>query len=461
MMGTQAKPSTRQLLALSTAIVLFAGTAPLRAEKVAGPNPVTEDRPASPDQPSAADVGEDRDWLDAPDAQSPSEAAKELQDGADWGLHAPVYPPFQEYCRASRVYRSPLLGRLWARGEYLLWGMKGVDLPALVTTSPLGTPEEDAGVLGEPGTSVLFGDETIYDEMRSGGRFTLGWWWDPRQMGGVEVTYFGLPAKALRHHSHGWGNRIVARPYLDVENDQQAAHLVAYPGLLDGSVDVRADTELQGAEVLLRNLVLCRSALRIDLLGGYRYGRLLDRLTIDELAISLDADSGYDVDTIIERYDLFKSTNDFHGGELGLAARWSRGCWSVRLSGKVAVGGTTSRVIVDGATSIVDDQSSAGYLGGLLALPSNIGYYTDTEFAVLSELGVSLECQLACDLRISVGYDLLHWNHVGRAADQIDLGINPTQIPPETLVGESRPAFPWTTTDFWAQGLNICLEQQF
>jgi len=127
----------------------------------------------------------------------------------------------------------------------------------------------------------------------------------------------------------------------------------------------------------------------------------------------------------------------------------------------VAMGGTTSRAIVDGATSIVDDQSSADYVGGLLALPSNIGYYTDTELAFLSELGVSLEYQLTCDLRISVGYDLLHWNQVGRAADQIDLGIDPGQVPPEESDGETRPAFPGRTTDFWAQGLNICIEQQF
>ncbi len=457
----QARPSTRQWLALSTAVVLFAGTVQLRADEIAGPNPVTEDRPRSSDQQSATDVGQDPDWSDAAGVQSPSEAAEALPDGAVPAMRAPVYPPFQEYCRASRVYRSPLLGRLWARGEYLLWGMKGVDLPALVTTSPLETASEDAGVLGGPDTSVLFGDEDIYDEMRSGGRFTLGWWWDPRQTGGVEATYFGLPAKKRRHHSHGWGDRIVARPYLDVVDDEQAVHLVAYPGLLDGAVDVRADTELQGAKVLMRRLVVCRPGVRIDLLGGYRYGRLLDRLTISEQAVSLDALSGYDVDTVIDRYDLFKSTNDFHGGEFGLAARWCRGCWSVRLSAKVAFGGTFSRAIVDGATSIVDDQSNADYVGGLLALPTNIGYYSDTEFTVVSELGVSLECQLACDLRVSVGYDFMHWNHVGRAPDQIDLGINPTQIPPETFVGESRPEFAWKKTDFWAQGLNICIEQQF
>lgn len=457
----QAKPPARLLLAFGTAVVLFVGASPIRADEAAVPNPVAEDRPGGSDQQSANDVGADQDWFDSASAKSPSEAADPLPNGAVPAMHAPVYCPFQEDCRASRVYRSPLLGRLWARGEYLLWGMKGVDLPALVTTSPLETAPEDAGVLGEPDTAVLFGDETIYDEMRSGGRFTLGWWWNPRQRGGVEATYFGLPAKARRHHSYGAGDCIVARPYFDVVDDEHAAHLVAYPGLLDGAVFARADTELQGAEVLTRRLVWCESGLRIDLLGGYRYGRLLDRLSIREETVSLHADSGYDVGTVIDRYDLFKSTNDFHGGEFGLAMRWSRGCWSVRLSSKLAMGGTFTRAIVDGATSVDGGPSAGDYAGGLLALPTNIGYHRDTEFAVLSEIGVSLEWQLTCDLRFSVGYDLMTWNHVGRAADQIDLGINPTQIPPDTLVGESRPEFAWRKTSFWAQGLSICLEQQF
>src|SRR5262245_32394939 len=39
------------------------------------------------------------------------------------------------------------LSRFWVSGEYLLWWTRGVHLPALVTTSPQGTPASDAGVL--------------------------------------------------------------------------------------------------------------------------------------------------------------------------------------------------------------------------------------------------------------------------------------------------------------------------
>jgi hypothetical protein len=142
--------------------------------------------------------------------------------------------------------------------------------------------------------------------------------------------------------------------------------------------------------------------------------------------------------------------------------------------GKVAIGGTITRTSIDGGTTLTtttvthEDQDTtntktavASHLGGMLALPTNAGYYMEPEFAVLSELGISLEYQLTCDLRVSVGYDLLHWNQVGRAGEQVDLRINPTQIPPGNLAGRRRPKFGWKTDDFWAQGLNISIEQQF
>ncbi len=62
-------------------------------------------------------------------------------------------------------------------------------------------------------------------------------------------------------------------------------------------------------------------------------------------------------------------------------------------------------------------------------------------------------------VRIYVGYTLLYWSNVVRPVDQIDFGINPTQLPtaagPGTLVGPARPAFNFHETDFWAQGVNL------
>ena len=51
--------------------------------------------------------------------------------------------------------------RFWVGMDYLAWSVKGDRLPPLVTTSPAGTPLAQAGVLGPPGTTVLFGDSSV------------------------------------------------------------------------------------------------------------------------------------------------------------------------------------------------------------------------------------------------------------------------------------------------------------
>ena len=63
---------------------------------------------------------------------------------------------------------------LWFRADYLLWWTSGVRLPPLVTTSPQGTALADAGVLGKAGTTILFGDETVGTDARSGFQTNLG-----------------------------------------------------------------------------------------------------------------------------------------------------------------------------------------------------------------------------------------------------------------------------------------------
>src|SRR5882724_7686854 len=78
-------------------------------------------------------------------------------------------------------------GRIWVRGEYLLWWTKSSILPPLLTTSPLGTPANEAGVLGLPTTEIVFGGSGESSNPRSGGRITVGGWLDCNNTRGVEA----------------------------------------------------------------------------------------------------------------------------------------------------------------------------------------------------------------------------------------------------------------------------------
>jgi hypothetical protein len=199
--------------------------------------------------------------------------------------------------------------------------------------------------------------------------------------------------------------------------------------------------------------------------AGYRYGRLFDRVLTEEFMESLDPSSGWNTGTLIQRLDSFKTANDFHGGEFGLLARWTRDRLSMDVTGKVALGGTTTTTTIYGIThtwaSINSPTPDTSDPGGLLAMPTNMGQHSQNEFAVMSELEVALRYEVTCDLWLRLGYNLLGWSHVGRAADQIDAGVNPSQALSGNLVGDARPAYTAATSSFWAQGLTVGLEHQF
>ena len=265
-----------------------------------------------------------------------SAVATELPKPADYypynyGPYSYYVPevPYSEYCRLTRIYRSWFLGRMWTRAEMLGWETDGVDYPALVTSAPLGS----GGVLGEPGTVVEFAGRELHDGMRPGGRLTIGFWFDPNQWGGIQGTYFGVDGKEVGSRFVGDIDEIFARPFLDVTTGLEGALLSLSPGVLEGSIAVEADSDLQGAEAVVRRALLTGSDSRLDFVGGYRFGRLYDNLQIGESLESLDASSGFAVGTDIERNDLFNTTNKFHGGVTGLIYHRKVNRWSLELAG--------------------------------------------------------------------------------------------------------------------------------
>ncbi len=356
--------------------------------------------------------------------------------------------------------------RLWVRPEYLAWDMKGFALPALLTTGSTTTDPAVAGQLDQPDTVILFGDGGLDGRLRSGGRLNAGFWCTPRQFQGFELSYFGAQGYDTSYQVDSDEFAVLARPFQNATNGQPDAQLIAYPDLIDGAATVRVDVELAGTDVFFRKAMVWTPSVRIDFLSGYRYGRLRGEVHIDDTSISLDSASGEPVDTIVDQQDRFRMVNNFHGGEVGLLGRWWHGCWSCQILAKVALGGVQSRYGIRGATTISDlidgEYVVTDYEGGLLALPTNMGSGTSYDTSVLSELGIRLEYQFRTDMRIALGYTLLGWSNVVRVSSIIDTEINPTQIPPGSLVGVAAPGAPSLhRTGFWAQGLNASWEYQF
>ena len=350
--------------------------------------------------------------------------------------------------------------QMWGQVEYLLWWTKGMETPALATTSPGGTPQQDAGVLGAAGTSVLFGATGLTDDARSGGRFSLGMWLDPCQFQALELTYTVLEEETDRFSASSADFSILARPFVNAQTGSADARLISFPAVLEGTLSVEANSEFQTAEVLFRRTTRRECGWQLDLLWGYRFADLDDAVRVSDSTLAL---SGPTAGATLDIFDEFASENQFHGGLFGIHYVGARHrCWSLDLLAKVALGNSRFRGTVSGQTTSTDGIGGTNTVpAGLLALGTNIGTYKEDTFSTIAEFGVTLRRRLQCGVTATFGYTLLGWSDVLRAGEQIDDTLNLTQIPPGTLTGAARPAFPFDTTSFWAQGLNFGLEYYF
>lgn len=369
-------------------------------------------------------------------------------------------------------------GWVWVGADYLLWRTAGMHVPPLVTTSPLGTPQSQAGVLGAPGTTVLFGDENLFRGDVNGVRLRPGLWFDRDSRIGIQGDLFSLESQSVLFAAQGnaSGSPILARPFFNINPrhpithvftppPRQDAQLISFPTITRGEIAVAADSQLESASLMLRTLLACESFCRtgvnsysrVDILTGYRYLDLSDKLVITEELNSLDPITLASFDVT----DQFRTENRFQGIDLGAVwqGAWQRFTFELLLKG--AVGNVAQRVDINGGTVIAQrNGTEQTFPAGLLALPSNSGSYRRDQWTVVPEFGAVVGFQVLPKVRATIGYTLVYWNSVARAGDQIDLFLNPDQIPPPIVpaAGPLFPEFHFVESNYWAQGLTVGLE---
>lgn len=358
--------------------------------------------------------------------------------------------------------------RLWVRPELLAWWVQGFSVPALVTTSVPGTTRLNAGRLDQRTTTVLFGDDTVGNSGRSAGRIRFGFWFDPSKTAGLEASYLGASSETTNFSDSSANTPIIARPFFNVEPDfvGQDSELVAYPGFLQGSIQVSSKSTFETLEVLYRRTLSQGPCEVTDLLVGYRYVRLADQLSISDSKTSIATSGGIAVGTTLEELDQFNASNRFHGAEFGVVHQKYWGPWMCELTAKIALGTTNVQTSIRGQTTVtVPIPGTAPDLSvtetGLLAQRTNIGVRQNDVVSVIPEVGLLMGYDVREDLRLTVGYTFMYWSSVTRAGGLIDPQLNLSQLTPGGLTGPARPAYVTNDNGVWAQGLSLGLDYRF
>jgi hypothetical protein len=372
-------------------------------------------------------------------------------------------------------------GRFWFRGEYLHWWTTGAHLPPLVSTVDANNPAAET-------LTTIFGDRDVNDGSHEGYRVNLGMWLDCHHCWAIEGEYFDIVGKQdnfdsglSNGYSDGIPNPIVHPfydPSLDPNNrlDPVGVQLraVAFPLQYVGRVTVSTSDYFQSAGLWLRRQLRasewstnnsecnwtdsCARTFRLDAVGGYRFSRLIDAVEVQDSEMSIVPPPYAFYGTQYAFADNSRAVNNFSGAELGLDAVYTHGRWSLDVLGKAAIGVNNQYTRIYGLLS--QDSSNTG--GGIQQSEST-REHSRNRFSAIPELSVTAGYQLTEHVKFTVGYDLLYWSAVVRAANQI--AVEPTTgIPYGTLNSANLPnlpAFTFNETYFLAQGLRLGGEIHF
>lgn len=357
-----------------------------------------------------------------------------------------------ECCADSQMCAPP--SKLWARGEFLLWWMKGMNLPPLATTDPNG------GVL--PNATVLFGGSTVNEDILPGGRFTLGLWTDECNSQGIEASYMFLSRASAGFNGSSATFEVLARPFTDVNPDSlgATADVIVSEGNTTGTLAISATSQLHSFDILWRWNLGSADCCTTDLMVGFRHAQLIDSILINETILTTGTAAP---GTSTALFDQFGTRNTFNGAEFGIFfQRRLNDCWALDLTAKGALGQVNSSIGIAGQTRTTPAAGTSTFADvGLLAQTTNSGQFSQSEFTAIGDFSLNLRRELPCGWRANLGYSLIVWGDVLRAGDQIDLNVNTSQIPPGALTGDPRPLVPFASTNFWAHGLQIGVQRSF
>lgn len=338
----------------------------------------------------------------------------------------------------------------WMKADLLLGFRKGRGYPTLVTTDPANEDSTTAGVL--PDATVLYDGDSENTQMQAGLNLDFGTFLNDCQSIGIGGRYFFYGEDDGNFSRNSGQNAILAVPFFSVDLGANAALLLAHPDVAgevrSGSVGIRAANDVHGFDVYARLLYTRTCNGRIDFVTGWHTSSVNDNF---QLTMQTDFNQ---LNNDVVLIDQFNTENQFNGLILGVMTEHQICCYTLRGKARVSVGNMRQSVLINGSTSVngVVDQNQPG---GLFTAESNIGAYTQDQFAAVTEAGLSLGCHISPRTQLTLGYNLMYWSSVVRPGEQINTVVDDLNVPP------TSPTFQFNTTSFWVQSLTLGLNCEF
>src|SRR5262249_43782304 len=152
-----------------------------------------------------------------------------------------------------------------------------------------------------------------------------------------------------------------------------------------------------------------------DLTAGYSY------LSVqEELSVRADVPPATTRGPAQVAFDLFRTRNEFHGGQVGVTTAYQCGRLTAQAEVALALGTTQETARVRGVTA-----GRRRGPGGLRAQRGKSGVFHHREFSAVPQIGLKAAWQLNAWVRMTVGYNLLVWTGVARPGDQISAAVSP------------------------------------
>jgi hypothetical protein len=372
------------------------------------------------------------------------------------------------------------------RGEYLRWHVPGGPSAVPLVSTSTNFPVE-IGALGQPSTQILVpaSSELFHYGNLPGFRLTMGiatGYFPP-----IEISGFLLQRGSVTAFSGGSlsnPNQLLVVPVQDVAQPiiagigADTAILVEVPpnlvvGAFGGVININSQLHLWGIEANGFLNCICSDNVQIDGILGYRHINLDELIQISTQTGGANAagvffggntaPAGFLASTL----DQFGTRNIFDGGQFGLRGVLSCGRWSLFSDAKVALGNTRETLSITGISTLSGATGGASLPGGIFALPSNSGTFSQNRFTIAPEVNVALSVQLHRCLRAFVGYDFLYLNNVIRPGDAISNIVDSRQMPTfganyNPAASTGTPGVPgFVHRDFFAQGFFVGLEIGF